>query len=744
MHATHHSLIRTASLLAGVTLALSGVSALGADKSAGEADAFPLFDNNYIKLSGQVGSLKGDESAFQTRTQNAKNGNNGIEDLRIGKDLSKDTTLQIDAKALTGTDDYLGSVRMTKNDVGSVEFGYKRFRTFYDGVGGFFPINKQWMPLGNEMLHIDRGQFWFDATVALPNKPVFEIRYTNELRSGLKDTTIWGGTDITGLPNVVPNPDPNGTNKLLQLSPTRKLVPGYTQVGERHQLLEASMKHKVGNTTFQLKLTGDEVNNLDTRVVFNSPGEVKPFPSPNANTVIAGNVFNNQILYTQFDGIDAKTAGVTFTTETVLSHALTLRAGLGYQLLNSDITGGRPLLTKTPSPSAPAGVDIITDNQNSLVAGTRSKVFTGNIALDYKATKDLNLKFSVRGEDLYTKSAGSYIAMASSQNGTTGVITYTQTPTLESSRIKEQVVTPVLDVRYTGIQNVALYASASDRINNGDERLINGLNALTNAINSQANNDTSENHGNYTLGANWRESAQLTVRAELFRKDHETKAVGYSTNLGDNYILDNQFTGIKLTSIAKATDTVSATTRYIYQKGKMQVTGVLPGAEKYDSMNATNHTISETIDWNPTTQFYAQGNFNLVYNVIDTIYPRAGGTPAAATAAGYDSNKVVQNSNNNYVTMSVLAGMVIDKETDLQIQGTYYRADDGNAALAPWTLPYGVVAKDYSVTVGVKHKFDARLVGNIKVGYFHSDNQTTGGFTNYKGPLVCVTLEHAF
>jgi hypothetical protein len=35
-------------------------------------------------------------------------------------------------------------------------------------------------------------------------------------------------------------------------------------------------------------------------------------------------------------------------------------------------------------------------------------------------------------------------------------------------------------------------------------------------------------------------------------------------------------------------------------------------------MNATNHTIGETIDWNPAPQFYIQGNLNLVYNVIGT------------------------------------------------------------------------------------------------------------------------------
>ena len=743
MHAINRSLHRTSGLLAGVVLVFFRVSAQGAGTAGAEADAFPVFDNNYIALSGQAASLEGDKAAFQTRTQQTKSGNYGIEDLRIGKDLSKDVTVQIDGKALGVTDDYLGSFLVTKNDVGSVEFGYKRFRTYYDGVGGFFPVNNQWMPLGNEALHVDRGQFWFDAKVALPNQPVFEVRYTNELRHGMKDTTIWGGTDITGIPNVVPNPDPSGANKLLTYTLTRKLVPGVTQIGERHQTLEASATQKFGTTTVQLKVTGDKENNLDTRIILNSPGEVKPFPSPNAQTVIPGSVFNNQVLYTQFDGIASKTAGITGTTDTVLSPALTLRTGLSYQLLNSDISGGRPLLTMTPLLAPAAPVVVATDKHFGLIGGSRSKVFTGKIALDYKATKDLKVDFALRGEDLYTKSAASYIAIASAQSSSTGVITYTSTPNAESSRIKEQVVTPVLDVRYTGIQNVALYATASDRINNGDERLIT-LNALTAAIGGQANNDTSENHGNYTLGANWRQSAWLTVRAELFRKNHLTKIDGYSVNLGDNYALDNQFTGIKLTSIAKATDTVSATTRYIYQKGKMQVTGVLPGAEQYDSANTSNHTIGETIDWNPSAQFYAQGNLNLVYNVTGTIYPTAGYTAATATAAGFDTNKVVQNSNNNYVTVSLITGWVVDKEDDVQVQGNYYRANDGNAALAPWTMPYGVAAKDYSVTVGLKHKFDDKLVGNIKFGYFHSDNFTTGGMTNYRGPLVCVTLEKAF
>ena len=256
-------------------------------------------------------------------------------------------------------------------------------------------------------------------------------------------------------------------------------------------------------------------------------------------------------------------------------------------------------------------------------------------------------------------------------------------------------------------------------------------------------NDWSENRGHYTLGANWRQSALVSLRGEVFQKDHANKSVGYGIRIGDNYVLDSQFTGVKLTAICKPQATVTSPTRYIYQTGKMQVTGVIPGAEKYDSMKSKNHTIDETIDWNPSGQLYMQANANLVFNVISTVYPRAGVTPATATNVSFDSNRVLQNSNNNYFNGSLLAGAVLTKTDDLQLIGTFYRANNGNAFLAALTLPFGVSVKEYSIAVGLKHKFSGKWIGTAKVGYFDSRNDTAGGFTNFRGPLAYLAFEHA-
>jgi hypothetical protein len=87
---------------------------------------------------------------------------------------------------------------------------------------------------------------------------------------------------------------------------------------------------------------------------------------------------------------------------------------------------------------------------------------------------------------------------------------------------------------------------------------------------------------------------------------------------------------------------------------------------------------------------------------------------------------------------------VVDKDTDAQVQINYYHADNGNAAMAAMTQPYGVAVKETRVTVGLKHKFSNKWVADGKIGYFDSQNDTTGGNTNFHGPLAYVSIQHGF
>jgi hypothetical protein len=729
MHATNFYLRRGASVFASLAaLALGGVGAQ-ADTAPKQTDAFPLFDN-YIKVGGQDTSLTGDGTAFQARTQQPKSGSGGIEDFHYSKDLGKDQTMEFDGRAMAGAEDYLGKLSLSKTDFGSVEMGYKKFRTFYDGVGGFFPGSNTWTPMNPEDLHVDRGQLWVEAKLNLPNLPAFSIRYVNETRNGKKDSTIWGDSDFTGLPNNNP-----------PISQVRKLVPSYLNLDERHQELEGIMKHTIGNTTFQLTLLGDKTDNLDTRFVTRFPGEAKRFPTPAATVLVPAANMNNQIVMSQFDGVDAKTFLAKATVETVFSEKFKVFAGISYQDVKNDFTGDRPLLTSTPT--ATGVVVAASDNNLNLLGNAKATIYTGNFGVELKPVKELSVNLAARAEDEYTKSAATFTSVTAAVNTTTGVVTTTNTPQVEYSRVKGTSWTPAVDIRFTGIPDLALYASASKRMLNGDERYSTPYNPATAPFGTIAANNLSEDHGNYTVGASLRQSAFLTLRGEVFYKDHVNQSIGYATTVGDRYVLGYQFTGIKLTAIAKPLAVLTFTTRYIYQKGNMDVGGYIPGYGDYDSMKATNYTLAETVDWTPTTQFYMQANANLVLNVIGTVYPRAGIVPGTTTNVTYSADGVLQNSNNNYFTGSLLAGAVLTKTDDLQVQVTYYKADDANTQLANLTLPYGVAAEEVSVSVGVKHKFSDRLIGHAKVGYFDSKNDTTGGNTNFHGPQGYVSLDYA-
>jgi hypothetical protein len=712
-------------VLTSALLILAGVTARAADKPT--SDDFPNFDS-YIKISGQAASISGNEAAFQSRTTQPNNGGAGIEDLHFAKDVSKTTSIVIDGRALTGAEDYLGRFNVSKTDVGSVDVGYKRFRTFYDGAGGFFPLNNQWDALTNQDLSIDRSKFWVEANLTLPNAPVLTLRYTNELRSGDKDSTIWGDTDFTGLPNNRP-----------PISQVRKIVPSWINVDERHELFEASVRHTIKTVSFQFTLLNDRTDNTDTRYVTRFPGEAKPFPSPAATILQPAAKMNNQIILAQVDGLKTQTSGFNTEASAALTDKLTLRAGASYELVHSTIGGDRPLITSTPT--ATGVVPVTTDNYQNLTGGSRIKDYKGNVALDFQPIPTLFLKVGLRAQDEFIRGNSSYTVIAASG---TPAVTLTSTPRVDWAKLHQNVQTPVAEVRFTGIKDVALYFTGSKRTLNGDERNTSSYNPLTVLSGTLANNNVSEDHGDYKLGASWKAASMLTLRAEVFRKGHKDNSVGFGPSNGDYYLLDTQYTGYKFTALAKPFAQLGFTTRFISQHGTAQVTGYLPTYPAYDSLNTHNYMIGETVDWTPSSQVYVQLNANATFQVISTIYPRAGITPAAGTSIAFDTGRVLQNSNNNYMTGSVLAGFVVDKKTDLQIQGNYYKADNGNAFLAPLTQPYGVAVRDLSVTLGMKRKLSDRLICNAKIGYFDSVNDTTGGFTNYHGPIAYLAFDHAF
>lgn len=654
--------------------------------AAAKTDAFPTYES-YIKLSGQAPLISGNQSAFRRRTQKQADGSAGVEDLHLSKELNKSTTMTIDGRALTGAEDYLLHVNVTKDAIGSVDVGYSRFRTFYDGIGGFFPLNGRWLPLKDQDLHTDRSRFWAEAKIALKDKPVFTLRYTNETRTGQKDSTIWGDSNLTGLPMVPAN------------NATRKIAPSAIDMNERHQAVEASLKHTIDRTTAEVKLVGDWINNFDKRTVARYPLEVLPNPE--------------RIVY-QRDGLISSSFLALATTQTEFSERLGVGTGVSFQHLNSHVRGDR---------ANALGV-LPTYDFRDLVGGSKYDVFTANGSVGFKPTTNWVTQLALRYEENYTKSAGTFTRVAQTNATAPQVFTYFK----ENQRIMERILTPDLSARYVGFKKVVLYGAFSDRLTDGDERRTDQYSTLNPTSSQIWMQEVTQDQAHSTLGANWNVSNALIFRAEAFHKEHENKFLGYENKLGSRYVVGYEFTGFKLSAIVKPIPELSFTTRYLPQHGTMQVT--TESTAQFDSMNARSHIIGETIDWNPSAQVYVQVNVNVGFNYISSAYPSA-------------ANPLQRNADNNYASGNAIAGWAVAKKTDATIEYTWQKADNFLPALSTYTQPYGASYNEQTVALGVKHKLSDKVIISGKVGYFDSKNDTTGGRTNFRGPLAYVAMEYA-
>ena len=209
---------------------------------------------------------------------------------------------------------------------------------------------------------------------------------------------------------------------------------------------------------------------------------------------------------------------------------------------------------------------------------------------------------------------------------------------------------------------------------------------------------------------------------------------------GALYVTGYTFTGGTVSVICKPMPTLSFTTRFDAQDGMMSVTGNTAtggtGGE-ITSGKASMRTISEGFDWTPTSQYYLHGDASMVFNYLQTAYP------VVTVNAASSVPTPIQNANNNYVTATALAGFVLNKSADVRLQATYTRANNYNPEIAPGGQPYGAGFEEQSVTAGVKYKLADRWILDGKVGYLHRTDATTGGFTNYNGPLAYIGLTYS-
>ncbi len=709
--------------------------------------------SNWIGFTIGGAFVNGDNAGMMRRSQTNGDFYGGIDSLHFSKSIDKSTTVTIDGHALPGLEDYLGNINLTKADVGYVKVGYKQYRTYYDGSGGYMPqvaglyTEPQW---GDE-LHVDRGEFNVEAGLRMENLPEITFNYKHAFRDGNKDSTSWGARPLVQSAGV----GSTGTTNF-------EFAPSFWNLDEKSDIFALDVEHTLGNTDLGLGLNYEHTaytNSLNTRT-----GAVTQTPAG----VTTG---NNQVASSFKDEYSMDLFSGNVHSMTRFSDKLWLSGGFAYTTVNTDTNGWQQFASPV-NPGALPGSNGSTTIRSIPMGGAEYQNCVGNVNLMWNPIADLTITPSLRLE----QSSQSAIAQMNTTTITNpyppAVSATTLASQLYASDLSTHTDTAALDLRYTGISDLVLYAKGEwehQDQSNSYRGLFYQTTSATGVVAGGSlpdvfHEDVTVNQQNYTIGANWYPVRSLSFSLQgLYseRNDEFDPSVikGLAGTISGSQTLRPQMMDLDTTTDSAnlrmtwhAMNNLSLVTRYDYRETEYDnrgvrwtpvtqnpvtsvqtppvavVTGPATTADngilpEVQSGIVKSSILSESITWMPMERLYVQASASYTWAQTNT------------------DTQMVPDAQNDYFTGSLSVGYAIDDRTDLTASYTYYDAKNYTQQGAPYTatatatipyaMGYGLNTQENTVSLTLTRALTPNMVWNLR--YALMTSQTTGALQDQSG-----------
>ena len=659
---------------------------------------------NWVEFGFGNTWIEGDKAAFMQRTGIKRDAFGGIEDLHFEQDVGKRGLFTLDGRAIAENHDYNVKLGLSLPDTGFVRAGYREFRTWYDGSGGFFPQNDLWFNnvLSDDKFAIDRKEAFFEAGLRLPDIPQITVRYSYQVRDGDKNSTSWGDSNLTG-----------GFG-------TRALVPSFWKIDEKRHIVDLDVVHTFGNTDVGVGGRWEIFDNNNSRNM-----RRRPFEPQDRHL-------------TQKDGLEGDLFNIHAFTETRFSETLRFTSGGAFTTMDTDISGSRiygsgydpifdPLFARRQARD---------EGFFGLHGGSNFKQYLMNLNLMWTPFDGFTIVPGVRVEK---QDIDSFSDFEETAVGTGAALpTNVEEVSAESERGILDVAESI-ELRYSGLTNWLLYARGNWMQGQGDLREVETL-VETNRVDLLRDTDFERGVQKYTFGANWYPLRNLNMGMQYYHKirnedyDHmEDSTTNRTGNRYPAFLIAEDFTtdDVNFRVTYRPWRNVTFVSRYDFQYSTVDMQG--DGLPKDESANITSHIFSESITWIPWHRLYLQGAVTLALDETDT--------PADHALSGVTN--VAPDLKNNYWNFSAGAGLALDNKTDLQLNYIYYLADN-YVDNSLYSQPFGADSQEHSVSVALIRRFTERLRWSVRYGFFTNDDHTSGGHNNYKAHLVYSTLRMMF
>ena len=672
--------------------------------------------NNWLDLG--VGSflVSGDKAQFQQRHQQRAGTFGGVEDFHFETPFEKKGLFTIDGRGIFDEHDYDITLGLSYPDKGYVRGGFKQSRTYYDGSGGFFPPNGQWFELYDDALALDRGQAWIEAGLTIPNFPFITFRYSHEFRNGLKDSTSWGDTALTG-----------GLG-------TRSIVPSFYDIDEHRNIFQLDAKHTIGNTDFGLGGTLDFLNQDNTLNIRRRPGET--------GTTVAGPGTSIDRFVTQRNGVDADSYNVHGFTATRFNDNTLLTLGGSFTKLDTDISGSR-IYGPDYDPVYDPNFVRRQDHDSGFLdlgGGATWKQYVGNVNFMFTPVEHLDLVPSLRIENSHQDGIASFI---STETGGGPGFTSSQESLVNSQERTFTDVSEALELRYTGITNWVFYTRGEWLEGQGDlTEVQRDVEIAPPSPNIDRDTDSTRFAQKYVLGINWYPTRKVNLAMQYYHKerkndyDHEIDSTSNATNSGNRYpaflVAQNFKTDdVNYRVTWRPCAFFSSVSRYDFQLSTIDTTG--DNLDGIQSGNMVSHIFSEALTLTPWNPVYLQLSGMYVWDQVDTP-----ATIQPGAAAG-----LVTKSRNGYWNVNATVGIALNERTDLQASYSYYQSNDfmDNSDVS---TPYGTEDREHGVTVTLSRMLTPKVRLTLKYGFFDYHDITSGTHNDYRAHMVYSGLQFRF
>ncbi len=687
---------------------------------------------NWIGFTIGGAFVSGNDAGFMSRTQTNGDFYGGIDSFQFSKELNDSTTMTLDGHAMPGLEDYEFNLDIEKTDLGYVKAGFKQFRTWYDATGGYLQganrigVDTQF----DDEQSIDRGELYFETGLRMENMPEITFSYRHLYREGQKDSTCWGDT-----PSNLAWGGITGSNVAF------KLMPALWDIDETTDIFELDVEHTLGNTDLGMGLVYESYDLDNSRY------------TPRWGSTAPAAVFGiNETTLTEKTEADIFAGNIHSVTR--FSDKAWLSFAASYSSMDTDIDGG----SRTFGAYWPVPLPITTIRDyayDQMSGGSNVDQFITNLNFMWVPAQDLTVTPSLRYEHESIDTVSNFRAFNTNQ-AWQGLESLGADTDMDST-------TGAIDLRYTGISNVVLYAKGQwgheeEDILRVDRFLPDGPVDLDSDGEFLAT-DVEIDEQEYTIGANWYVLSNLSFAVQAFHSERDQSLDHYEGNesvLAINYPLPggaNNFRPIMTEHNTEVDDfnlrmtwrpmsNVSLVTRYDYRHTEYENAGINWSKPLIDppilyplieSGDIVSHIVSQSVTWSPMERLYIQGTASWISSETET--------PDTYTG----------DSDNDYLTATLTAGYAIDNRTDITASYTYFGASNYVNSVGFTGVPtmgYGLNTQEHGVNVTLTRVLTPNMIWNLRYGFITSNTDPmpdqSGGYNDFDAHMVSTGLQIRF